>query len=96
MNAELNKAGFRVIDFLLAAFHEGEPALCGAGGMGGFMKHPDGSTVYGTPDDPRGAVIDTTDPTVREWYWNAIRVGYGSLGFGLLVARRERAGCVSA
>lgn len=81
MNAELNKAGFRVMISCWPRFMKESRHYAALEAMGGFMTHPDGSTVYGTPDDPRGAVIDTTDPAVREWYWNAIRVGYGALGF---------------
>ena len=48
---------------------------------GWFMKDSEGHTVYGTPDDQRGALIDTTDPACGKWYFETIRKNYADLGY---------------
>lgn len=48
---------------------------------GWFMKDADGKTVYGTPEDQRGALIDTTNPECGTWYFDTIRKNYGDLGY---------------
>ena len=37
---------------------------------GWFMKDARGNTVYGTPEDQRGALIDTTNPECGKWYFD--------------------------
>lgn len=41
----------------------------------------DGNIVYGTPDDQRGALIDTTNPECRKWLFDTIYDSYGKDGF---------------
>ncbi|MCI8975954.1 MAG: DUF5110 domain-containing protein [Lachnospiraceae bacterium] len=48
---------------------------------GWFMKDAQGNTVYGTPDDERGALIDTTSPECGKWYFETIKRNYGDLGY---------------
>lgn len=48
---------------------------------GWFMQDLQGRTLYGTPEDQRGALIDTTDPDCAAWYWDAIRDSYAARGF---------------
>lgn len=46
-----------------------------------FVKDENGETVYGTPDDQRGALIDTTNPEASKWYWNIIYKNLAKKGF---------------
>ncbi|MBK8881967.1 MAG: glycoside hydrolase family 31 protein [Bacteroidales bacterium] len=46
-----------------------------------FMKQADGKTVYGTPEDKRGAVVDITNPDAARWFWQLIRNNYVGNGF---------------
>lgn len=48
---------------------------------GWFMKDEAGNTVYGTPGDQRGALIDTTNPECGKWYFQTIKENYGELGY---------------
>lgn len=48
---------------------------------GWFMKDARGNTVYGTPEDQRGALIDTTNPECGKWYFDTIKKNYGDLGY---------------
>ena len=48
---------------------------------GWFMKDDNGDIVYGTPDDQRGALIDTTNPDCGKWFWQTIKENYASQGF---------------
>lgn len=45
------------------------------------MKDARGNTVYGTPEDQRGALIDTTSPECGKWYFDTIKKNYGDLGY---------------
>lgn len=48
---------------------------------GWFMKDLLGNTLYGTPEDQRGALIDTTNPECGRWYFDTIKKNYGDLGY---------------
>ncbi|MCM1134478.1 MAG: DUF5110 domain-containing protein [Clostridium sp.] len=48
---------------------------------GWFMKDSQDNTVYGTPEDQRGALIDTTNPECGKWYFETIKKNYGDLGY---------------
>jgi len=48
---------------------------------GWFMKDKEGDTVYGTPEDRRGALVDTTDPACAEWYFSVMKQNYADLGY---------------
>lgn len=48
---------------------------------GWFMKDADGETLYGTPFDQRGALLDTTNPDAARWFWDTIQSSYGQRGF---------------
>lgn len=48
---------------------------------GWFMKDVQGKTVYGTPDDQRGALIDTTNPACGAWYFDTVKKGYADQGY---------------
>lgn len=81
MNRELAALGYDVMisvwpRFMAASayFHELDRA-------GLFMKDAAGLTVNGIPSDQRGAVIDTTHPEARAWYWEKIAANYAAKGF---------------
>jgi alpha-D-xyloside xylohydrolase len=50
---------------------------------GWFLKDADGKPVDGLPirSDRTGALLDTTNPEAREWFWGKIRDNIGSQGF---------------
>ena len=48
---------------------------------GWFMKDENRETLYGTHEDQRGALIDTTNPECAGWYWNTIYENYAKKGF---------------
>lgn len=48
---------------------------------GWFMKDAEEKTIYGTPDDQRGALIDTTNPECGKWYFDTIKKNYADLGY---------------
>jgi len=48
---------------------------------GWLVTDIDGEVVYGTPEDQRGALIDTTNPECREWLFDTICESYGKIGF---------------
>ena len=48
---------------------------------GFFMTDDNGDVVYGTPEDQRGALIDTTNPDCQEWFSQTIVQNYASQGF---------------
>lgn len=48
---------------------------------GWFMKNETGETVYGTPSDQRGALIDTTNLACGKWYFRTIKENYADQGY---------------
>lgn len=46
-----------------------------------FATNQDGEVVYGTENDRRGALIDTTNPECGKWYFDTIAKNYGEKGF---------------
>ncbi|MBK9391195.1 MAG: glycoside hydrolase family 31 protein [Bacteroidetes bacterium] len=48
---------------------------------GWYMKKSDGTTLYGTPEDKRGAVLDITNPDAAAWFWDLIKTNYVKNGF---------------
>lgn len=49
--------------------------------QGWLVKDEDGQVVYGTEEDRRGALIDTTDPDCRRWLAETVFDSYGDDGF---------------
>lgn len=81
MNDELGAMGYQVMiscwpRFMKSSKHYGELER-----RGWFMADADGRTIDGTPDDQRGALIDTTNPEAARWYWRTIHESYGERGF---------------
>lgn len=81
MNRELRDMGFDVMISCWPRFMKESENYSFLEKNGWFMHGEDGKTVYGTPDDQRGALIDTTNPECGKWYWNTIRKNYGDKGF---------------
>lgn len=81
MNRELKALGFQVMISCWPRFMKESRHYETLERRGWLMKQSDGTTLYGTPDDLRGAVIDTTDADCRHWYWDAIRDSYAAKGF---------------
>ncbi len=56
---------------------------------GWFLQDKDGNVVDGLPirSDRAGALIDSTNPDARAWYWGKIRDNILSQGFDWFVAR---------
>ena len=81
MNRELAELGYDVMisvwpRFMRASAHYDELDRAGL-----LMKDAAGLTVNGIPSDQRGAVIDTTHPEARAWYWGKIAANYAAKGF---------------
>ena len=82
MNRELADMGYRVMISCWPRFMKESRHYDELERRGWFMTDASGQTVYGTPEDQRGALLDTTDPDAGRWYWDAIQASYGERGFG--------------
>lgn len=81
MNAELEAMGFKVMISCWPRFMKQSQHYAELEQRGWFMADAGGQTVYGTPDDQRGALIDTTNPEAGRWYWERVQASYGRRGF---------------
>ncbi len=81
MNAELAGMGMEVMISCWPRFMKESRHYSFLEERGWFMKDESGRTLYGTPQDQRGALIDTTNPDCARWYWETIQAGYGKRGF---------------
>ena len=81
MCRELEEMGFKVMISCWPRFMKDSQHYDTAEVRGWFMKQADGQTLYGTPDDQRGAVLDTINPECGAWFWDIIREGYATRGF---------------
>ena len=81
MNDELREMGFQTMISCWPRFMKESTHYDTLEANGWFMKKPDGTTLYGTPEDRRGALIDTTNPDAAAWYWETIRKSYAAKGF---------------
>ena len=81
MNRELQALGFQVMISCWPRFMKESRHYDTLERRGWLMKQADGTTLYGTPEDQRGAVIDTTNADCRPWYWETIRDSYATKGF---------------
>ncbi|HUW55802.1 MAG TPA: TIM-barrel domain-containing protein, partial [Planctomycetota bacterium] len=81
MNRELAAMGYHVMISCWPRFMKESRHYATLEANGWFMKTADGTTLYGTPEDRRGALIDTTHPDAAEWFWNTIRESYAAKGF---------------
>lgn len=81
MNRELTAMGYQVMISAWPRFMKESRHWDTLESRGWFMKQAGGETLYGTPEDQRGAVIDTTNPATGRWYWDTIRDSYAAKGF---------------
>jgi len=81
MNRELAAMGYHTMISCWPRFMKESKHYDTLEANGWFMKQSDGRTLYGTPKDRRGALIDTTNPDAAAWYWSTIRESYASRGF---------------
>lgn len=81
MCRELEAMGYKVMISCWPRFMKDSQHYDTAEQRGWFMKQANGDTLYGTPDDQRGAVLDTINPDCGAWFWDIIREGYANHGF---------------
>ena len=81
MNRELEEMGYETMISCWPRFMKERENYEFLEKKGGFMKDARGNTVYGTPEDQRGALIDTTNPECGKWYFDTIKKNYGDLGY---------------
>ena len=81
MNRELEEMGYETMISCWPRFMKESDNYDYLEEKGWFMKDAHGNTVYGTPEDQRGALIDTTNPECGKWYFNSIKKNYGDLGY---------------
>jgi len=81
MNRELKELGFRTMVSIWPRAVRESPNYAYLEKKGWFMRDKDGKPVYGTPTDPRGPDLDTTNPECGQWLWGKIRDGYYKNGF---------------
>lgn len=81
MNEEFDRMGYDVMISCWPRFMKESDNYDYLEANGWFMHDKDGNTIYGTPDDQRGALIDTTDPKCGEWYFHTIKKNYADLGY---------------
>lgn len=83
MNDHLRAQGMRSIISVWPRFERESRYYDMLAAKGWFLHHKDGSPVDGLPirSDRAGALIDSTIPEAREWFWTKIRDNIGSQGF---------------
>ena len=81
MNRELEEMGYETMISCWPRFMKESENYEFLEKKGWFMKDARGNTVYGTPEDQRGALIDTTNPECGKWYFDTIKKNYGDLGY---------------
>ncbi|MET3436772.1 alpha-D-xyloside xylohydrolase [Sphingomonas sp. 1185] len=83
MNAHLKSMGMRSIISIWPRFERESRWFDTLAAKGWLMKDKDGKPVDGLPirSDRAGALIDSTNPEAREWFWGKIRDNIFSNGF---------------
>lgn len=81
MNRELEALGYETMISCWPRFMKGSSNYDFLEKQGWFMKDTQGNTVYGTMQDQRGALIDTTNPECGKWYFETIKRNYCNLGY---------------
>jgi alpha-D-xyloside xylohydrolase len=83
MNDKLHAMGMRSIISVWPRFEKESRYFNTLASKGWFLKDKDGAVVDGLPfrSDRAGALIDTTNPDARHWFWDRIRDNIASEGF---------------
>ncbi len=83
MNDQLNAMGMRSIVSVWPRFERESRYFDMLATKGWLLKDKDGNPVDGLPVrfDRAGALIDSTNPDAREWFWSKIRDNIASQGF---------------
>jgi alpha-D-xyloside xylohydrolase len=83
MNKELHDNGVHSIISVWPRFEKEGRYFNYLADKGWFLKDADGKPVDGLPfrSDRTGALIDSTNPEAREWFWGKIRDNIASKGF---------------
>lgn len=86
MNDKLKSMGMRSIISVWPRFERESRYFDYLATKGYFLKDADGNAVDGLPvrSDRAGALIDSTNPEAREWFWGKIRDNILSEGFDWL------------
>ncbi|GLQ95380.1 glycoside hydrolase family 31 protein [Dyella acidisoli] len=83
MNKQLHDMGMKSIVSIWPRFERSGRYFKELDAKGYFLKDKDGKTVDGLPfrSDRAGALIDSTNPAARKWYWEHARDNVLSHGF---------------
>ncbi|WBO24557.1 glycoside hydrolase family 31 protein [Sphingomonas abietis] len=83
MNDALHAMGMHSIVSVWPRFERESRYFNFLSAKGWLLKDKDGNVVDGLPvrSDRAGALIDSTNPAAREWYWDRIRDNIASQGF---------------
>jgi alpha-D-xyloside xylohydrolase len=83
MNAKLHEQGIHTILSVWPRFERESRYFDWLAAKGWLLKDSEGRPVDGLPvrSDRAGALIDSTNPEAREWFWSKIRDNLASHGF---------------
>jgi alpha-D-xyloside xylohydrolase len=83
MNRQLHDQGMHSIISVWPRFERESRYFNMLSAKGWLLKDKDGDTVDGLPirSDRAGALLDSTNPDAREWFWGRIRDNIASQGF---------------
>lgn len=83
MNKSLNDQGVRTMISVWPRFELESRYFDLLAANGWFLKHADGRPVDGLPvrSDRAGALLDSTNPEARDWFWSKIRDNIAAQGF---------------
>ena len=83
MNDKLNSMGMRSIISVWPRFEKESRYFDLLSSKGWLLKDKDGNVVDGLPirSDRAGALLDSTNPDARHWFWERIRDNIASQGF---------------
>jgi alpha-D-xyloside xylohydrolase len=83
MNQKLHAQGVHSIISVWPRFEKESRYFDFLASKGWFLKDQDGNPVDGLAErsDRAGALIDSTNPQARQWYWDRIRDNIASAGF---------------